>query len=393
MLTGIIVGQTRRLLDYVQQATVQFRELNIYKELDFSLPTYAIVRQIGSYGPDIVLLEISPDYADQALQIAGELAELQHPIPVIGFVDNEESNQFAIARGMTEVLTVPFDGSTLGETVHRILGKTMSAPGCPLIAFQPAKGGSGASLTAFNVGACLANEIGSKVLLLDLDIYQGTYHMLLNLGFGTSVLEVAEHAHQLREMDWARIPSRVHGVDVLAAGGARTLDALPSWNLDRLLGFVRSRYDYVLVDLPEITGDITETVMSHAKMTYVVTTLEVLYLQMSVCRVRQLEDRRARAGTVQLILNQVPEELTGSLAKESAGVVGRPVAAVLPDQDALVQRVISQKERIPSHTPLGRAYLMLAGSIAGVEIATPAAEPVEAKPRGLLGFLQKARTA
>jgi septum formation inhibitor-activating ATPase MinD len=138
-------------------------------------------------------------------------------------------------------------------------------------------------------------------------------------------------------------------------------------NFDRLLSFAKQRYDTVIVDLPVLVDHVTEAVSYHSRNMFVVSTPEHICMDVAKRRLRQLQTRGTKTTARQVILNRVLEHPTMVDVEEYGRAIGGRIAAVLPNDYAVIQESIAGTGPVSLDSLLGKAYLALAGSIAGQE--------------------------
>jgi capsular exopolysaccharide synthesis family protein len=109
----------------------------------------------------------------------------------------------------------------------------------------------GKTLTAINVAGALANQSGTRVLLVELDLRAPALAGRLALGEDVPTLTDALGGEG-RGLDAAVIRLAAFNLDVLVAGRAvpAPYDVLRSARLAELLSTARTRYDHVVVDTP-----------------------------------------------------------------------------------------------------------------------------------------------
>jgi len=135
---------------------------------------------------------------------------------------------------------------------------------------------------------------------------------------------------------------------------------------------------------------VTEAVSYHAKNMFVVTTPEPICMEVARRRLRQLEARGAKASVRRVILNRVLQHPATVEVEEYEKATSGKIAAVLPNDYGAIQESIAGTSSVSLDSLLGKAYLTLAGSLAGQEIPL---EPPEEKFAALKNlFSSKKRT-
>ena len=291
----------------------------------------------------------------------------------VGFASEPLADErAALDAGIFQILVAPFEERDFLQTIRLALDQ-QKTDSTTVHGFLPAKGGSGATITALNTATCLAQVLDKKVLLIEADFYSGTLPLLLNFKPRASVMEALESADLLDDRSWPAMVTNTHGIDILAAWGPRTAGQDSPLKFDRLLSFAKKRYDVVIVDLPVVVDRVTEAVSYHAKNMFVVSTPEPICMEVARRRLRQLEAHGVKSTARRVILNRVLEHPATVEVEEYERVISGKIAAVLPNDYAVIQESIAGTGPVSLDSLLGKAYLALAGSLAGQEM--PLAPP------------------
>jgi Flp pilus assembly CpaE family ATPase len=136
----------------------------------------------------------------------------------------------------------------------------------------------------------------------------------------------------------------------------------PAWHdYHHLLNFVASRYDHVILDLPDVVNDATSEVLHAASSIYIMTTPELLSLSLVPQRLAELEAARVDRSKVRILVNRWE---SGDMSKSDvAGVLGCEVAAIFPNDYRAVNNAIQNHSFVESDTRLGKAYRSFAATL------------------------------
>jgi pilus assembly protein CpaE len=365
MLKGIIAGQTPELAARLTSMCGNL-EIVIQKKVDLQGPSDTIVRFVTSDRADILFLELSAATFPAALELAKRLQANRSETIVVGFATEPVAEErAALQAGIWQILVSPFDERDFLKIIRLAVDQQKSES--TVHGFLPAKGGSGATVTVLNIATCLAQVLNQKVLLIEADLHSGILPLLLNFKPQGSVMEALESSEMLDDRSWSAMVTRIHGIDILSAWGARTASQESPLSFDRLLRFAKQRYDNVLVDLPVIVNRVSEAVSYQSKNMFVIATPEPICLDVARRRLRQLESRGAKASARRVILNRVVEHPAKVDVAEYERAIGGKIAAVLPNDYPAIQQSIAGSCPVSLDSLLGKAYLALAGSIAGQE--------------------------
>ena len=61
MLSTLIVGNNIPLMQYVSQVIGEFDDICVYKIIDDSISSYEFARNLSTYAPDIIFIELTAD--------------------------------------------------------------------------------------------------------------------------------------------------------------------------------------------------------------------------------------------------------------------------------------------------------------------------------------------
>jgi len=366
VLKGIIAGETPDLIARLKTLCGAL-DIVVQKTVDLQGLPEPVVRLVTSYRADILFIDLNPANLPAALELTKRLQVNRAAMTFVGFASAPVAEErAALEAGIWQIMVAPFEERDFLQTIRLALDQQKTEPS--VHGFLPAKGGSGATLTALNTATCLAQVLDKTVLLIEADFYSGTLPLLLNFKPQASVMEALETSEMLDDRSWPTMVTNSHGVDILAAWGPRTAGQDSPLNFDRLLAFAKKRYDIVIVDLPEVVDRVTEAVSYHSKNMFVVCTPEPICMEVARRRLRQLETRGTKASARRVILNRVLQHPATVEVEEYEKVMSGKIAAVLPNDYAVIQESIAGTSSVSLDSLLGKAYLTLAGSLAGQEI-------------------------
>ncbi|MBV9438881.1 MAG: septum site-determining protein MinD [Candidatus Eremiobacteraeota bacterium] len=250
------------------------------------------------------------------------------------------------------------------------------------IVITSGKGGVGKTTTTANLGAALAAG-GAQVALVDADV--GLRNLDIVLGLEARVrYHVLDVLERRTDLDDALISDkRVPGLRLLAAAQTREKDDVDTAAFVDLIGTLRDRFDYVLIDCPAGIEKGFGNAIAGAEEAIVVCTPEVAAVRDADRVVGLLGDRR----DVRLIVNRLRPALVRKgkmLSVEDVNAILRlPLLGIVEDAPGvIVSTNRGEPVALDSASPIGAAYRGIAARIAGNDT-----EPV-AIPRART-FLEK----
>jgi capsular exopolysaccharide synthesis family protein len=216
----------------------------------------AIVGLAGGLGLAFVL-----EYLDDTLKNPQD-AERYLNLPSLGIVprfgegaravldDIRGPQAYLATRIRAEYSAQPVAGSSMMGEAYRALRTTLvlaRAAGPPQsVLFTSAAASEGKTMTALNAAIAFAN-LDAKVLVIDADLRRPRCHEILNMPNGTGLTEALSGQSTIEEVIQS---TSVNNLSFISAGASslNSTDLLGSGRMQALLGHLRKRYDYILID-------------------------------------------------------------------------------------------------------------------------------------------------
>jgi pilus assembly protein CpaE len=395
----LILGPTLEYTDYLYRQFATRRDVEVFKVLNEYPTLHHLVRLINSYEPDVVFLEIGK--SDTAIRTVRDVQAASQSTAVIGFGEDitPEIRYEAAQAGVTDIVRIPCSEEALKRAIGRALELERTRAHENVIAFLPAKAGSGATTTALNVAASLAHEWNKKVLILEADLHSGLLPVLLKLDPKQSIVDALELSDSLEDKIWEGLVTKAQGLDLLPTPWGKASSHFTPWEYHRLLAFASPRYDFVIVDLPEVVNDATEAIVARASRVHIVCTAENSSVFLARRRIHELEARMVRHDRVQVLLNR---HQPGDSLEEIELLIGRKLSAALPNDYGQVRAATASGRVVDPTCTLGRAYRRFAAGLAGIDLlpepeetegagATAAKSAAEEGPSFIANMLDKLR--
>ncbi|HEY1653512.1 MAG TPA: septum site-determining protein MinD [Candidatus Tumulicola sp.] len=233
------------------------------------------------------------------------------------------------------------------------------------------KGGVGKTTTTANLGTALAQR-GATVALVDADV--GLRNLDIVLGLESRVkhhlLDVLEERVSLDE---ALVPDK-HSptLSLLAAAQSREKEDVDTEKMRALIGQLRERFDYVLIDCPAGIEMGFKNAVAGAEEAIVVCTPEVSAVR-DVDRVVGLLGNRFRP---QLIVNRLRPKLVkkGKMLSvdDVNAILQLPLLGTIADEpEIIVTTNRGEPLALRKDAPTGAAYRAIAARVAGEDVPAP----------------------
>lgn len=234
--------------------------------------------------PHIVIFDMADD-PDRAIRTAGAIASGSARTALVGLGPELEASRLldAMRAGVVEYVPGPVEATSVRDALERVMRKSGWAGSMEghrngkLLAFFSSKGGSGSTTVITNIGIELHRLTGKKTLLVDLDLELGEIASLLGVRPRFHFVDLVRNFHRMdADLLASYIESHESGVQVLSAPFEPEIgEEVTGEQIARVLGFLRSHYDYVLVDTSKSLAPPALAALQNADPIFLVTNMDV----------------------------------------------------------------------------------------------------------------------
>jgi pilus assembly protein CpaE len=321
--------------------------------------------------PDVIIVN-GKAVEEGGLDIVERLGQ-RHPDTVFIVVTENQSADFfrsAMRAGVREVLPCPVPDDQLRDALARARKRVVgqSAPG-KVFAFIPAKGGSGSTFLAANLGFVLAENTARKVLLMD-----------LNLQFGDAALFLS---NQVPTTDLARVAQEIHRIDASFLG-ASLINVLPNYgvlaapddpahsvdvkpqHVEKIVEVARKHYDFIILDLGRSLDAVSLRALDLADSIFPVLQMELPYIRDAKRLLGVLRSLGYPNSKINLLLNRYEKGTEIGLA-DLEKALGMRVLKTIPNSYQASSASINQGipvARLSRKNPVSRALSELGATMA-----------------------------
>lgn len=300
----------------------------------------------------------SPTIGDAELSaIEGALGASPHTALVLVTPQmSSEALLRAMRAGVREVVLANSPPSELAEAIRRQLDRlgaaTAPAARGRVVAFMPAKGGSGATFLATNLGYALSLR-DQRVAVIDLNLQFGDVSLFVTDRKPTS--DIAQVCRDIDRLDGSMLESSmVQAADRLWLLSApespeRAVDVRPE-AIQRLLSIARSRFDVVVLDVGRTVDAVSIRALDEADLVYVVIQHTIPTLHDAGRLLGLLSGLGYPSAKVQLIANRV-EKNTEIGPAEVRKALGLDARMQVPNSYTNVVGAINHGEPILKASP------------------------------------------
>lgn len=252
-IRGAVVSADKALLDVARGAAEE-----LFVEWSLILDPTASARDdafgaLSDTGPQIVLIDLDGD-PQAGVSLAAKISEVAPDVVLLSTGGDVEASTLieGMRAGFREYLPKPVNQQDLTMAISRANGSAQRPARQPgkLFTFFSAKGGTGTTTVATNVGIHMHQATSRSTLLVDLDTDLGEIASFLGIEARFNLVDLMKNFHRMdADLLASYIERHESGVHVLSAPFQPEPGQQLTGELAKaVLAFLRSHYDYVIVD-------------------------------------------------------------------------------------------------------------------------------------------------
>jgi pilus assembly protein CpaE len=369
-LTAVLIAPDREIAAKFLNSIAGARTFEILADLKSYLPEHTLEMRLKQLRPDIVLIDAATD-TDQACGTIEVIARL-HPeshIVAVHRTANSDTILRTLRAGAIEFLDA-FDATTHAEAIARLRrlreteAKKEDSDLGNVVVFSSVKPGSGASTLATQTAFALKRLAGKRILLADFDLTGGTIGFYLKLTHQYSLVEALQCAERLDSSLWSSLIVSMGEIDILPAPVTPYAESVDPNRLQVVLEYARSRYDWVVIDLPTIFQRVSLVALSQSERAFLVSTSELPSLHLARKAVTMLEQFGLPKDRFQIVVNRVNKK-DGISSGDMEKLFNCSVHASFPNDYFSLHRVVTLGQPLGSEGDLGKAIDNLASQLSG----------------------------
>jgi MinD-like ATPase involved in chromosome partitioning or flagellar assembly len=344
-------------------------------------PAKEVLRVLSTQNPEVILMDLG-DW-DEASRVISEIQHSKSRAVMIGFRprwNRAEQLTFEDA-GILDLLHEPFSPGDIEGGTYDAMHRRYPITHQNILAFLPAKAGSGCSTITLHLAAALSQNLKKKVLLIEADRRSGPLAVMLNLERHKGIPDAMEHHGAMSPLEWRQVTAQLQDMDLLLANPNRR-GRLPTWaDYYQLLLFAQKHYDYIVVDLPEVINQATAEFVRDARAIFIVSQPELPSLKLAKLRRAELESCEVPAERVNMLVNRWERRHT---REDIEKLLETPIFGTLPNDYKEIRNAMADSRLAAPNSSLAKACDALVQEISGL--------PVSPIPRPKFTLLRKLGT-
>lgn len=258
--------------------------------------------------PNLIILESRSEPGELLEQLA-QLAEHCDPstkVVVIGHYNDVGLYRELIRNGISEYVVAPVSMADIVSVIATIFVDPDADPIGRSIAFIGAKGGTGSSTIAHNVGWAISSLFRSEVVVADLDLAFGTANINFDQDPAQGIAEAVFSPERVDEVYLDRLLAQcAENLSLLAAPSTleRTYDFEPD-AFAQVIDTAQRTAPVLVLDVPHLWSGWSRNTLMHADEVVITATPELANLRNTKNLMDMLKRLRPNDPPPKLILNQ-----------------------------------------------------------------------------------------
>jgi pilus assembly protein CpaE len=262
--------------------------------------------------------------------------------------------------GVKEFLPLPLNEREFKVAIDRFKARASAGEGAlqkkngRVISVIGSKGGVGTTTVAVNLGICLAGGSNdSSVSLFDMNTLFGEIPLFLDLAPRFHWGEITKNIERLDQMFLMNILSRhKSGVHLLPSPSYLNGNNVPTMEvIDRLLGLMRTMFDYVVVDAGQSLVDSNLRALQHSDEVLLISLLNMPCLSNTNRLIKSLTELGCVSkDQLKVVINRhlKKSEIT---VKDAESGIGNEIFCVIPNDYRTTMAAINQGKPIMEVAP------------------------------------------
>ena len=323
--------------------------------------------------PDLLIVDISGE--EQPLSKIPELSEVCEPgVQVIVIGDHNKIGLYRdlVQSGIVDYIAKPLTYELVNRAVdfatNRVSGSVLSQKLGKVIAVTGMRGGIGTTTIAVNLAWHLANRVGRRVALVDLDLQTGDCSLMLNIKASSALREALDNFSRIDDLFLERVMVP-YGERLFVLNSEESLrDELhftPD-GVEKLISTLRAEFHYVVIDIPRTPSAAIQRAIDLAALRVLVVD-ETIRSAREIFRMREVLAQGRGTPRNLLVINRAGEVRPGNIPrKEFLATIGMEATLAIPfNPKPNTSPAVFGKPSAAVSGPIAEAIETLAAEISG----------------------------
>lgn len=263
------------------------------------------------------------------------------PILVLTAETKIEGKVDAFEAGADDYLNKPFSTEELVARMTALLRRSRPPGHDPnkymhrdphIIAVHSLRGGVGCTTMAVNLAIALRNIWRAPTLLLDTVFLAGHVSLFLDKPFERTWAELSNY--DSADIDEDLLETLLHrydnGMEFISAPAAPSdAELVTTNNVERSVDILKTRYEYIVLDLPHDFSDLTLALLDRADVLVVMVAPELAAVRAGSLALETYDKLGYDLTTIELVVNRLFDDDTLALM-DITKALGKPISAEIP---------------------------------------------------------------
>ncbi len=298
--------------------------------------------------------------------------------------------------GAEEFVPYPLPDGALHDAIERmrrpVIVHSNTTPGtgngggdkdAVILAVHGLAGGVGTTTFATNLAWELANidkDKSPSVCLMDLDLQFGSVATYLDLGRREAVYELLSDTESMDNDSFMQaLVSYNEKMSVMTAPAEMLpLDIVGAEDIERVISFARTNFDYIIIDMPSTVVSWTEAILHAAHVYFAPLEIDMRSAQNTLRMIRALKAEELPVEKLRYVMNRAPKftDMAGKArVKRLAESLDIVIEVLLPDGGKQVIEATDQGQplaEVAAKNPYRKEIMKLAASVHELNVAEDA---------------------
>lgn len=312
--------------------------------------------------PPLLIIGTGTTDAEAVLDRVDGLAEVCRPetqLILMGGANDVELFRRLARRGVADYLPAPVAPDALAQALVELMAGPAVARAGAVVAFLSAKGGAGGSTLAHNVAHLLSRPADMDALVVDLDLAFGSADIGFNIdpngGTRNLLAEPERIDAALLDRFATRIDDRLRVLTApgrLEPGGA----GIEAARLEAMLEALRPTHRVVVLDLPRVWNNATQTALRLADVVVLTTLPDLAALRATRELLDWLERERGGAPAPLLAMNMAGGDRKSTVeGADFVASLGAAPTVTIPFDGEAFRQAVAAGEMLETARPKSRA--------------------------------------
>ncbi len=344
----------------LQRASTDRRLAKAHLNVQLGGVAAAVEQFTGQATPNLVIVE-THSQGEAVLKELEKLASVcdeATKVVVIGRDNDVPLYRELIRRGISEYLVAPLNPLQIIETISGLYVNPNAQPIGRVVAFVGARGGTGSSTIAHNVGWCIAEGLKISTAIVDLDLPFGTTGLDFNEDPGQGIADALASPERLDDVLLDRLLiKRGEHLSLFASPALLDRDyESEAASFETVIEQVRSATPCVVIDMPHVWTQWTRGTLTGADEIVIVAVPDLASLRNAKNMVDLLKNARPNDTPPRLVLNQVGQPKRPEIpTKEFGEAIGIEPSLILPYDPQVFGTAANNGQMLAELQPASRA--------------------------------------